>query len=378
MVLSQKNRLQRVVIFLIIFNNIIYIEIIPNKISILYDESKTLNLNIYEIKIDDNLIHNKSLINNFLYECQCALFLADITNKESFELIQKLISNIEMDKYPYLKKILIQSKYDQESNRKVSNLEFKEYLDVNKSIDGIEISSKDGTKIKELINIINNAVNESKNELPLNIVSEAQQKVKTLFNIVGSFSIVLIGDSTVGKTCFLNRYFKNQFSTTLSNIGIDTDIKFIKLGNDEYKLTVWDTVGQERFRALPKKYFQNADGVLLLFDVTKEESFNNVSNWIKDVKDNSNNQNGVVIYIIGNKIDLPERVIDKEKAEEFAKSLGMKYFEISCKLNMNIQEVMARMIVDCHMKTNGIKDIKDCFTLKSAKKGNKDKKGCCH
>ena len=260
----------------------IEIEIIPNKISFLFDESKTLNLNIYEIKIDDNLIHNKSLINNFLYECQCALFLADITNKESFELIQKLISNIEMDKYPYLKKILIQSKYDQESNRKVSNLEFKEYLDVNKSIDGIEISSKDGTKIKELINIINNAVNESKNELPLNIVSETQQKVKTLFNIVGSFSIVLIGDSTVGKTCFLNRYFKNQFSTTLSNIGIDTDIKFIKLGNDEYKLTVWDTVGQERFRALPKKYFQNADGVLLLFDVTKEESFNNVSNCIID------------------------------------------------------------------------------------------------
>ena len=285
MVLSQKNRLQRVVIFLIIFNNIIYIEIIPNKISILYDESKTLNLNIYEIKIDDNLIHNKSLINNFLYECQCALFLADITNKESFELIQKLISNIEMDKYPYLKRILIQSKYDQESNRKVSNLEFKEYLDVNKSIDGIEISSKDGTKIKELINIINNAVNESKNELPLNIVSEAQQKVKTLFNI---------GDSTVGKTCFLNRYFKNQFSTTISNIGIDTDFKFIKLGNDEYKLTVWDTVGQERFRALPKKYFQNADGVLLLFDVTKEESFNNVSNWIKDVKDNKKEQKNLL------------------------------------------------------------------------------------
>ena len=138
MVLSQKNRLQIVVIFLIIFNDI-YIEIIPNKIQILYDENKTLNLNIYEIKIDDNLIHSEPLIDNFLYECQCALFLADITNKESFELIQKLISNIEWDKYPYLKKILIQSKYDQENNRKVSNLEFKEYLDFNKSIDGIEI-----------------------------------------------------------------------------------------------------------------------------------------------------------------------------------------------------------------------------------------------
>ena len=210
-------------------------------------------------------------------------------------------------------------------------------------------SSKEGKNIPELINKINIAINESKNKLPLNIVSETQVQKKSLMNVSGSLSLVLVGDKAVGKTCLINRYFKNRFSPTISNIGIDKDIKFVKLGEEEYKLTVWDTVGQERFRALPKKYFQNADGVLLLFDVTKEESSNNVSNWIKDVKDNSNNQNGVVIYIIGNKIDLPERVIDKERAEEFAKSLGMKYFEISCKLNMNIQEVMARMIVDCHM-----------------------------
>ena len=104
-----------------------------------------------------------------------------------------------------------------------------------------------------------------------------------------------------------------------------------------------------------------------------------VNDWIKDVKDNSNKENDVVIYILGNKIDMPERVITKEKAEEFSKSLGLKYFEISCKINMNIPEVMARMIMECHMKYSGIKDIKDVFQLKPAKKGeHRDRRRCCH
>ena len=200
----------------------------------------------------------------------------------------------------------------------------------------------------------------------------------------GTLSFILIGDSTVGKTCFLNRYFKNQFTETfLSTIGIDKEMKYVKVNNENYKLTVWDTAGQERFRCLPKKYYQNADGVLLLFDVTNEETFTNVSNWMKDVKDNSNkkigndanNQSDISLYLIGNKIDKPERVIPREKAEEMAKSLGMKYFEVSCKINMNIPEVMARMIMECHMKAN---HIENCFKLQPTKKGEeKKKKGCC-
>ena len=73
---------------------------------------------------------------------------------------------------------------------------------------------------------------------------------------------------------------------------------------------------------------------------------------------------------------MPERVITKEKAEEFAKSLGLKYFEISCKINMNIPEIMARMIMECLMKNTKIKDI---FQLKPVKKSeNRDRRGCCH
>ena len=172
-----------------------------------------------------------------------------------------------MNKFPYLKAILVQNKLDLESTRQVSSLELKEYLDNNKSLHSQEISVKNGDNIPELIKKINIAVNETKNELPSNIVSESVIKKANLMNEQGALSFILIGDSTVGKTCFLNRYFKNQFTETfLATIGLDKEIKHVKIGNDNYKLTVWDTAGQERFRCLPKKYYQNADGVLLLFE----------------------------------------------------------------------------------------------------------------
>ena len=349
-----------------------------------FEQNKALNINIYEVRLEDDFLKNNALIDSFLYECQCALFLVDITNTESFISIKELISNINMTKYPYLKAILVQNKFDLESTRQVSSFEIKEYLENNKSLDNLEISVKNGDNIQELLKKINTAVNESKNELPINIVSEAVEKKGNLMNGQGALSFILIGDSTVGKTCFLNRFFKNQFTETfLSTIGIDKEMKHVKVNNECYKLTVWDTAGQERFRCLPKKYYQNADGVLLLFDVTNEETFTNVSNWMKDVKDNSNKtisndankQSDISLYLIGNKIDKPDRVITKEKAEEMAKSLGMKYFEVSCKINMNIPEVMARMIMECHMKAN---HIEDCFKLQPVKKGEeRKKKGCC-
>ena len=360
-----------------------YIDIVTCRISGELEENKSLDLNVYEIRIDSDFIEKVSLIETFLYECQCALFLVDITNSDSFTLIKTLLDVIKLDKFPYLKVILVQNKLDLESTRQVTNFEIKEYLDIHTSLDSIEISLKSGDKLKELTQKINKYVNETKNELPSNIVSEAVDKRLSLMNGQGALSFILIGDSTVGKTCFLTRYFKNQFNEAfLSTIGIDKEIKFVKVGNDSYKMTLWDTAGQDRFKCLPKKYYQNADGVLLLFDVTNEDTFNNVSNWMRDVKENStknmsseSGQSEIALFLIGNKIDLPNRVITKEQAETQAKSLGMKYFEVSCKINMNIPEVMSRMIMECHMKTN---HIDNCFKL-STKKNNETKKagGCC-
>ncbi len=371
----------RIIIYLIIFK----IDIITSKISGDLDNSKTLDINIYEVRIDSNFVGNKSLIETFLYECQCALFLVDITNTDSFTLIKDLLNTIEVKNFPYLKGILVQNKYDLESTRQVTSYEIKEYLDNNTHLDNLEISLKNGDNVKELMKKINTYVNETKNELPSNIVSESLDKKVGIINGQGSLSFILIGDSTVGKTCFLTRYFKNQFNETfLSTIGIDKEIKHVKVGNDSYKLTLWDTAGQDRFKCLPKKYYQNADGVLLLFDVTSEETFVNVGNWMKDVKENSSknitSENGkeseLALYLIGNKIDLPNRVITREQAQTQANSLGMKYFEVSCKINMNIPEVMNRMIMECHMKTN---HIDNCFKLNAKASGGEHRRGggCC-
>jgi small GTP-binding protein len=339
-------------------------------------------MNLIEILINEKLLKDQSLIEAILYECQCALFMVDITNPNSFSQLKELTSHIESNKFPYLKKILVQNKIDLESTRQVTSNEIKEYADSNQPLDIQEISIKNSEHINELLNKINAAVNQNKNEIPTNIVSESLDKRLTMINGQGALSFILIGDSTVGKTCFLLRYFKNQFSEVfLSTIGIDKEIKHVKVGNDTYKLTLWDTAGQERFKCLPKKYYQNADGVLLLFDVTNEETFNNVTNWMKDVKENSNKegkQSDIALYLIGNKIDKSdERVISKELAETQAKSLGMKYFEVSCKINLNVTEVMARMIMECHMKAN---HIENCFKLaptKSSANGGEKKKGCC-
>ena len=334
-----------------------------------------MDLSILEIRLDEDLLQNSTLIDSILFECPCALLLIDLTKKDSFDLIKSLLNHIIINNYPYLNLILVLNKSDLESEKQITDFELDQYLNENKYLDKIEISIKNGTNMPELLNKINLSINDSKKEIASNIVSETLEKNVGFINAEGSLSLILVGDSTVGKTCFLNRYFKNQFKSTLSNIGIDKDIKFVKINNSIYKLTVWDTVGQERFRALPKKYFQNADGVLLLFDVTKDESFSNVSNWMKDIKENSNKESNIIIYLIGNKIDLNERTVTKESAEELAQSLGMKYFDVSCKNNINVSEIMSRMIMECHMKTN---HITNCFKLDLTKKGdNTRRRGCC-
>ena len=112
----------------------------------------------------------------------------------------------------------------------------------------------------------------------------------------------------------------------------------------------------------------------MLFDVTNEETFTNVSNWMKDIKDNSSKESNIIIYLIGNKIDLDDRKVSKESAEELAQSLGMKYFDVSCKNNLNVYEIMSRMIMECHMKVN---NITDCFKLDLNKKQEKTQRSKC-
>ena len=344
------------------------------------ESSKELYANIYEIRLDENLMKNQELMEAFLFHCQCALFLVDISNSKSFKLIKNLILAIDDNKFPYLKKILIENKLDLEDKREVSGFDIKEFLDKYPSLQSEKLSLKDGDSVQNLLSKINIAVNDSNNNLPINNVFISQNKKERLENYESSISLILIGDTQVGKTNFLTRYVNNKFiEQNTSTVGIEKEVKAVKIGDKFYKLTIWDTAGQERFKSLPIKYYKNVDGVLLLYDVSDKITFEHVNSWLNDVKQNSNKtkENGepnVSLFLIGNKIDIEKKEVTREEGEQLAKSLGMKFFEISCKSNLNIHEIIAMMVIDCYKRVYslGPTDI-----VKLNTKTNKRKGGCC-
>ena len=241
---------------------------------------------------------------------------------------------------------------------------------------------KDGDSLQDLLKNIYTAVNESNGELPINKVFISQNKLARLENCESSISLILIGDSHVGKTNFLTRYIENKFHESfISTVGIEREIKGVKIDNKKYKLTIWDTAGQERFKSLPIKYYKNVDGVLLLYDVSDQQTFDDVNSWLNDVKQNSNRTNeqgefNTSLFLVANKIDKDERTVSNAQGEELAKSLGMKYFEISCKNNMNIHEIMARMILDCYKRTGPSEEAENIKDLNAGGK-KQGKGGCC-
>ena len=243
-------------------------------------------INLYEIRLEKDLIYIEDLLKAFLFDCQCALFFIDITNNESFDFSKELISEINKNKYPYLKIIIVENKIDLENMRYISNFELSEFLNLNPDIDHIEISLKNNDNIDKLMNKIYDEVNsnsENKSILPINIVKKCLIKIikpNSIEQVNLSLSLIFCGDSTTGKTYFSQRYINNNYSETL--IANLREIKILKIYDKDFcKLTLWDPSGAERFRALPNKYYQNVDGVLILFDFNEEHSLNDVYDWIK-------------------------------------------------------------------------------------------------
>ncbi len=213
----------------------------------------------------------------------------------------------------------------------------------------MKLSLKNKGEVSSLSNIINEISNSKK--MLSNIVFETKSR-KLYLDSIESMSFVVVGDCLVGKTYFLNRVIGKFEEIPLATIGIDKEIKHFKIEEDIMKITLWDTAGQERFRNLPRKYYQISDGIFLLFDITNEETFNNLNKWLKDIKQNIKNDQMPIIYLIGTGIDCNNRVISKDIAEEYAKSHGMKYFEISCLYDINNFEVLNLMILEVYKRNN--------------------------
>ncbi|CAD8118261.1 unnamed protein product [Paramecium sonneborni] len=157
------------------------------------------------------------------------------------------------------------------------------------------------------------------------------------------FKFILIGDSGVGKSClllqFIDKRFRQKHEVT---IGVEFGAKLIELDGLNIKLQIWDTAGQESFRSITRSYYRSAAGAIVVYDITKRESYDNVARWMEEVKQNGNPK--LSMLLVGNKGDLEsERQISYNEAQQFAKECGIEFFETSAKTANNVEEIFIKM-----------------------------------
>ena len=197
-----------------------------------------------------------------------------------------------------------------------------------------------------------------------------------------SYKIILLGDTSVGKTSLIVRFCDSKFfEVSTSTIGVDTKTKYVRYNGQKIELEIWDTAGQERFKSLAKNCFQGADGIILMYDITNKKTFHNIKNWYNNIKD-SIDINKVALIIVGNKIDLPEKEVKKEITEKYCEENNLELIETSCKNNENVEETfkfliekMIQLDDDYKQQCKKRKSKVDENTL-SSRKNNKKK--CCH
>mmetsp|Transcript_23192 Transcript_23192/g.30287 ORF Transcript_23192/g.30287 Transcript_23192/m.30287 type:complete len:205 (+) Transcript_23192:193-807(+) len=155
--------------------------------------------------------------------------------------------------------------------------------------------------------------------------------------------LLMLGDTGVGKTCLLLRYSNDMFkSMYITTIGIDYKSKFIEVDSMKLRLQIWDTAGQERFRTITVSYFKGAHGIMLVYDITDRETFDNISHWITQIKEHADSK--VTIVLVGNKSDKgEERQVQEEEGRALAESYNVKFFETSAKDNLNVSEAYEQL-----------------------------------
>ena len=200
--------------------------------------------------------------------------------------------------------------------------------------------------------------------------------------------LLIIGDSCVGKTSLLTRYTTGTFKEEyIATVGIDYYTKNETINDKIISIKLWDTVGQERYKALTQNFFKNAEGVMVVYDITKVDSFDNLKFWINSIKQNMENKNIIIpVIIIGNKVDMEDmREISNENAENFAKENNYKYFETSAKTGEGIDNAVRELVNQVLNHSNNNLDEqkesrKNSIQLndkKKEKKEKKKKKKCC-
>lgn len=187
------------------------------------------------------------------------------------------------------------------------------------------------------------------------------------------FKLLLIGNSGVGKSCLLLRFSDDTYTNDyISTIGVDFKIKTVELDGKTVKLQIWDTAGQERFRTITSSYYRGSHGIIIVYDVTDQESFNGVKMWLQEIDRYATST--VLKLLVGNKCDLKDkRVVEYDVAKEFADANKMPFLETSALDSTNVEDAfltMARQIKESMSQQN-----LNETTQKKEDKGNVNLKG---
>ncbi|XP_059648278.1 ras-related protein RABA2a [Cornus florida] len=162
------------------------------------------------------------------------------------------------------------------------------------------------------------------------------------------FKVVLIGDSGVGKSNLLSRFTRNEFCLeSKSTIGVEFATRTLQVEGRTVKAQIWDTAGQERYRAITSAYYRGALGALLVYDTTKPTTFENVSRWLKELRDHADSN--IVIMLIGNKTDLKHlRAVATEDAQGFAEKEGLSFIETSALEATNVEKAFQTILSEIY------------------------------
>ena len=298
-------------------------------------EKEDKNIMLY--LIDTNSTKgDKNTSKNYFKNADCIIMGYDVTNKKSLQEIidywykqAKVLSKTNLI-------YLLGNKIDLQGDVKTREKEGKMFSNMN-NIKFFPISVKNNINVEDFLNDLkSNFENNNHNNIN-NGINE------TIFGnpSKNSYRVILIGDSGVGsKTSLINVVIKNQFIPNApSTNGASYHSKIITLKNGEFTIEFWDTAGQEKYKSLTKFFLKDADCIVLGYDVTRKNSFENIKTfWYNLAKDFSNTN---LLYLLGNKIDLKENIsVSSSKARNYCQEKNIRYFEISCLNSVGIKEFL--------------------------------------
>ena len=201
---------------------------------------------------------------------------------------------------------------------------------------------------------------------------------------IPKYKLIFLGDQSVGKSCILNRFMNDTFTEEYqATIGLDFQSKNVQIDNQDIHLLLYDTAGQEKFRALIPMYTRDANIILLVYDVTSKDSFLHLSDWLRDLTNVKKEE--VIFAVVGNKTDLDDRrEVNSNEGENYAKEHDFIFAEVSAKTGDGFSELFYKNLFEKirtkfrpggQQPNSEVKDYK--FNIEQEAKKNENKKGCC-